>query len=220
VVTSFPKELTEAYKKAFRGRNPGIKIEILNKNTTARHRLHQGTAGGPAPDVMWASAPDAFEVLARDKLLQPAPRSRTPQAPAKIGNYPLNDPEAMYLRPGAGGLRPDVEHALHGANKVPAPKEWADLVKPEYFRPCGHLVAFALGHHAPDGGDHAAGRRLGKGLGPDAADCGQLRRRHRPQLWRARRREQRPVRRRPGDRLLWPGGQVLGLPGGVSSTPT
>jgi phosphoglycerate transport regulatory protein PgtC len=35
VVTSFPKELTEAYKKAFEARNPGIKIEILNKNTTA-----------------------------------------------------------------------------------------------------------------------------------------------------------------------------------------
>ncbi len=35
VVTSFPKELTGIYKKAFEAKNPDIKIEILNKNTTA-----------------------------------------------------------------------------------------------------------------------------------------------------------------------------------------
>jgi hypothetical protein len=29
----FPKELTTAYKKAFEAKNPGIKLEILNKNT-------------------------------------------------------------------------------------------------------------------------------------------------------------------------------------------
>jgi phosphoglycerate transport regulatory protein PgtC len=33
VVTSFPKELTQAYKSAFEKANPSIKIEILNKNT-------------------------------------------------------------------------------------------------------------------------------------------------------------------------------------------
>ena len=35
IVTSFPKELTEAYKKAFEAKNPGIKVEILNKPTPA-----------------------------------------------------------------------------------------------------------------------------------------------------------------------------------------
>ena len=29
IVTSFPKELTEAYKKAFEAKNPGLKVEIL-----------------------------------------------------------------------------------------------------------------------------------------------------------------------------------------------
>ncbi|HPE00916.1 MAG TPA: ABC transporter substrate-binding protein, partial [Burkholderiaceae bacterium] len=33
VITSFPKELTAAYKSAFEKANPGIKLEILNKNT-------------------------------------------------------------------------------------------------------------------------------------------------------------------------------------------
>ena len=35
VITSFPKELTDAYKSAFEQENPGIKLEILNKNTVA-----------------------------------------------------------------------------------------------------------------------------------------------------------------------------------------
>jgi hypothetical protein len=44
VVTSFPKELTEAYKKAYEKKYPADKVEILNKGTSAgiayvRHRL-------------------------------------------------------------------------------------------------------------------------------------------------------------------------------------
>ena len=65
VLTSFPKELTGIYKKAFEDKHPGIKIEILNKNTTASIAYIKELPAGQRPDVMWASAPDAFEVLAR-----------------------------------------------------------------------------------------------------------------------------------------------------------
>ena len=34
IVTSFPKELTATYKKAFEERNPGVKVEILNRGTS------------------------------------------------------------------------------------------------------------------------------------------------------------------------------------------
>ena len=137
VVTSFPKELTEIYKKAFETRNPGIKIEILNKNTTASIAYIKELPVGQRPDVMWASAPDAFEVLARDKLLQPAPEVKNPQAPAKVGNYPLNDPEGMYYGQALAGYGLMWNTRYMQANKVPAPKEWADLVKGEYF---GHVA--------------------------------------------------------------------------------
>lgn len=137
VVTSFPKELTEAYKKAFEARNPGIKIEVLNKNTTASIAYIKELAVGQRPDVMWASAPDAFEVLAKDKLLQPAPEVKNPQAPAKIGNYPLNDPENMYYGQALAGYGLMWNTRYMQANKVPKPKEWADLIKPEYF---GHVA--------------------------------------------------------------------------------
>ncbi len=137
VLTSFPKELTTAYQKAFEAKNPGIKIEILNKNTVAAIAYVRELPAGQRPDVMWASAPDAFEVLARNKLLQPAPDTKNPAAPAKIGNYPLNDPQGNYYGQALAGYGMMWNTRYLTANKLPAPKEWKDLTKPEYF---GHVA--------------------------------------------------------------------------------
>ena len=137
VLTSFPKELTTAYQKAFEARNPGIKLEILNKNTTAAIAYVRELADGQRPDVMWASAPDAFEVLARNKLLQAAPDTKNPNAPAKIGNYPLNDPQGLYYGQALAGYGIMWNTRYLQANKLTAPKEWSDLTRPEYF---GHVA--------------------------------------------------------------------------------
>jgi ABC-type glycerol-3-phosphate transport system substrate-binding protein len=60
IVTSFPKELTEAYKKAFEARNAGVKVEILNKPTPAGVAYIREAPASNKPDVFWVSAPDAF----------------------------------------------------------------------------------------------------------------------------------------------------------------
>jgi phosphoglycerate transport regulatory protein PgtC len=88
VITSFPKELTSAYKAAFEKANPGVTLEVLNKSTVAGIAFVRETAAGQRPDVFWASAPDAFEVLKRDKLLVAAPDVDNKAIPAKIGNWP------------------------------------------------------------------------------------------------------------------------------------
>ena len=137
VLTSFPKELTGIYKKAFEDKHPGIKIEILNKNTTASIAYIKELPAGQRPDVMWASAPDAFEVLARDKLLQTAPEVVNPATPAKIGNYPINDPGGMYYGQALAGYGMMWNTRYMAANKLPAPKEWMDLARGEYF---GHVA--------------------------------------------------------------------------------
>ena len=137
VITSFPKELTTAYKKAFEAANPGITIEILNKNTTASVAYIRELPEGQRADVMWASAPDAFEVLASYKLLQSAPEVINKNAPAKIGSYPLNDPKGMYYGQALAGYGIEWNTRYLKANKLAAPKEWTDLVKPEYF---GHIA--------------------------------------------------------------------------------
>lgn len=137
VITSFPKELTAAYKKAFEAANPGITLEILNKNTTAAVAYIRELPEGQRPDAMWASAPDAFEVLASYKLLQSAPEVINKNAPAKIGSYPLNDPKGMYYGQALAGYGIEWNTRYLKANKLAAPKEWSDLTRPEYF---GHIA--------------------------------------------------------------------------------
>ena len=136
VVTSFPKELTDAYKKAFEAKNPGIKLEILNKSGTASIPYLRETAAGQRPDVFWSSDVVAFEVLARDKLLQKAPEAANPAVPKLIGTYPINDPEGFYYGQALSGYGIMTNTRYMAANKLPAPKEWADLTRGVYF---GHI---------------------------------------------------------------------------------
>jgi len=140
VITSFPKELTAAYKAAFEKRNPNIKLEILNKNTVAGIAFVRETAEGQRPDVFWASAPDAFEVLKRDRLLAKASDVANPQVPAKIGNYPINDPEGFYFGQALAGYGIMVNTRYLKANKLESPKEWTDLLKAQWF---GHVAMTA-----------------------------------------------------------------------------
>ena len=137
VVTSFPKELTQAYKAAFEKANPEIKIEILNKNTVQGIAYVRELPVGQRPDVFWASAPDAFEVLSGLKLLEPIGDLANKAAPAKVGAYPINAPDNLYLGQALAGYGLMWNTRYMAANKVPAPKQWADLIKPVYF---GHVA--------------------------------------------------------------------------------
>ncbi|MCC6531017.1 MAG: extracellular solute-binding protein [Burkholderiales bacterium] len=132
IVTSFPKDLTAVYKKAFEARNPGITVEILNKGTSAGVAFVREAPDGNKPDVFWASAPDAFEVLANEKLLQKFDGANK-AVPAKVGDYPINDPEGLYYGQALAGYGIMWNTRYMKANKLPEPKEWADLAKPVYF---------------------------------------------------------------------------------------
>ena len=136
VVTSFPKELTEAYKKAYEIKYPSDKVEILYKNTAAGMAYVREQAVGNRPEVFWASAPDAFEVLSSQKLLQKVD-SGNPNIPAKVGSYPINDPDGLYKGQALAGYGIMWNTRYTKANKLPDPKEWADLMAPVYF---GHVA--------------------------------------------------------------------------------
>ncbi len=137
VITSFPRELTAAYKAAFEKRNPDLKLEILNKSTVAGIAFVRETAAGQRPDVFWASAPDAFEVLKRDNLLVAAPDVDNKAIPPKIGNYPINDPKGFYKGQALAGYGIMYNTRYLRANKLNAPKEWTDLLGREWF---GHVA--------------------------------------------------------------------------------
>ncbi len=135
IVTSFPKDLTSVFKKAFEAKHPGVKVEMLKKKTTAGVKYIQETASNNTSDLFWASAPDAFEVLKGDGLLQKY-QVKAKGIPAKIGAFPINDPDGYYKGFAASGYGFMWNTRYMKAKKLPVPKEWDDLTKPVYF---GHV---------------------------------------------------------------------------------
>jgi ABC-type Fe3+ transport system substrate-binding protein len=135
IVTSFPKDLTGAFKAAFEKKHPGVKVEMLKKKTTAGVKYLQETVSNNTSDMFWASAPDAFEVLKSDGLLQKYQVKAT-GIPDMIGAYPINDPDGYYKGFAGAGYGIMWNQRYIKAKKLPAPKEWSDLAKPVYH---GHV---------------------------------------------------------------------------------
>lgn len=135
VVTSYPPDTTVTVKRAFNRRYPGVKVEMLKKKTTAGIRYLQETAGNNQSDLFWASAPDAFEVLKGDGLLQKY-RVKVTGIPEKVGAFPINDPDGYYKGFAASGYGIMWNTRYLRAKKLPVPKRWADLALPVYH---GHV---------------------------------------------------------------------------------
>jgi phosphoglycerate transport regulatory protein PgtC len=136
VVTSFPKDLTEVFKRGFEQRNPGVRVEVMNRGTSSGVAYVREAPAANKPDIFWASAPDAFEVLAKENLLQKFDGGN-PAVPAKIGAYPINDPQGFYYGQALAGYGLMWNTRYLRANKLPEPREWVDLLKPVYH---GHVA--------------------------------------------------------------------------------
>src|SRR3954471_2463249 len=134
IVTSFSKELTTPYAQAFEKRYPGTKVEVQNRNSAAAIAFIREARSNP-PDIFWASAPDAFEVLKKNSLLQKY-QPKAEGIASKIGAYPVNDPAGFYTGFAASGYGMMYNTRYLRANNLPPPKEWDDLKKPIYF---GHV---------------------------------------------------------------------------------
>jgi ABC-type Fe3+ transport system substrate-binding protein len=118
---------------------PNDRVEILNKQTTAGMAYVREQPAGSRAEVFWVSAPDAFEVLSKEKLLQ---KLDLPSGgiPDKVGSYPVNDPEGFYRGQALAGYGLMWNTRYMQAHKLPPPKEWADLMSPIYF---GHVATSA-----------------------------------------------------------------------------
>jgi ABC-type Fe3+ transport system substrate-binding protein len=157
IVTSYPTDTTVTVGKAFT-KATGIKVEMLKKKTTAGIKYLQATASNNTSDMFWASAPDAFEVLKGDGLLQKY-KVKVKGIPKKVGAFPINDPEGYYKGFAASGYGFMWNTRYLKAKKLPVPKSWADLAKPIYH---GHV-----GMSAPSrsGTTHLTVETLIQGLG-------------------------------------------------------
>lgn len=142
IVTSFPKELFETYKKAFEAKQPGMKVVIKQMQTNAGVTYLRETRTRPDADIFWVSAVDAFQTLKSDGLLEKStlPKEIAARIPDKIGTFPLHDPDGTYFGFAVSGYGLMWNKPYMQARKLPTPKEWTDLTDPRYY---GHLVISA-----------------------------------------------------------------------------
>src|SRR3970040_288186 len=142
IVTSFPKELFENYKKAFEAKHPGVTMVINVKQTNAGVTYLQETKARPAADIFWVSAPDAFLTLKTDGILEKytPPKEILARIPAKIGAFPISDPDGTYFGFAVSGYGLMWNKPYLQTPRLPQPKEWTDLADPRYH---GHLVISA-----------------------------------------------------------------------------
>ena len=142
IITSFPKELFETYKKAFETKYPEITVVVKSKKTSAAVAYIRETASKPDSDIMWASAVDAFAVLKKDGLLasHTLPKEISQPIPAQIGSYPIHDPDGTYFGFALSGYGIMWNKLYLQAHKLKEPKEWTDLTNASYH---GHLAMSA-----------------------------------------------------------------------------
>jgi ABC-type Fe3+ transport system substrate-binding protein len=142
IVTSFPKELFEAYKKAFEGARPGVRVVIKPQQTNAAITYLRETRARPDADIFWASAVDAFQVLKAEGLLEKLalPEPLLKRIPRTVGTFPIHDPDGHYFGFAVSGYGLMWNTRYLALNRLSAPKEWTDLADPRYH---GHLVISA-----------------------------------------------------------------------------
>ena len=99
VVTSFPKELFEGYKKAFEAATPGVKMIVKQQQTNQGVTYLRETKAKPDADIFWVSSVDAFLTLKQDGLLDRVSLAKDllARVPAKVGDFPIRDPDGYYF---------------------------------------------------------------------------------------------------------------------------
>ncbi len=142
VVTSFPKEIFETYKTAFEAAHPGVTVVVKQQQTNQGVTYLRETRSRPDADVFWASSVDAFLTLKQEGLLDRLALAQAgpPRIPARIGDFPIHDPEGFYYGFAVSGYGLMWNTRYMQAHRLPPPKEWVDLAEPRYH---GHLVMSA-----------------------------------------------------------------------------
>ncbi|MES9899150.1 MAG: extracellular solute-binding protein [Sedimenticola sp.] len=138
IVTSFPQSSFSRFKAAFEQQHPEIEVLIRSKKTSAAISFIEERQSEPV-DLVWVSAPDAFEVLKKsEQLLKVFPTSS--DGPLRVGGYPLDDPDGFYRGFAISGYGILWNTDYLKRYGLPEPKGWSDLTRPEY---AGHIAITA-----------------------------------------------------------------------------
>ena len=145
VLTSFPKELFETFKREFEARHPDVTVVVKSKPTSAIVAYVQETGERPDSDLVWASATDAFAFLKAGGFLakHALPNDIARPIPVSVGPYPVHDPDGHYFGFALSGYGVMWNVPYLEAYGLKPPGEWTDLTDPMYH---GHLSMSAPSH--------------------------------------------------------------------------
>jgi phosphoglycerate transport regulatory protein PgtC len=130
VVTSFPSSLYEPFRRGFEAQEPGVRLRFVNRKTTAAIAM-VGDGRFEVADIFWASAPDAFEVLAAKGKLGALDRV-VPLARDHIGAFPIDDPAGRFRGFTVSGYGITWNRPLLDKAGIEAPASIAELIDPRY----------------------------------------------------------------------------------------
>lgn len=125
ILTSFPDAIFAPFREAFETKHPKLSVHVLNKKTSAAISYIQDQSSQQA-DIVWASAPDAFEVLKESGHLRRL-EHRKPGNAVEVAGYPLNDPQGYYTGFAVSGYGLMWNKDYLANHHLPTPKNWSDL---------------------------------------------------------------------------------------------
>lgn len=158
IVSSYPKVLTDEFRRAFEKLYPQVTVDVLRKKTGAGVDYLVQTQDQNIVDLFWVSAPDAMETLKQHQLLSPFVY-RSPGVPSSVSGYPANDPEGFYTGFAASGYGVMWNERYIDAKQLTAPVDWDVLASPAYF---GHV---GMSSPSRSGTTHLAVESMLQGLG-------------------------------------------------------
>lgn len=160
IVTSFPREMTSEFRRAFQKEYENIEVDIIKKKTGAALKYLEQIAEHNTADLIWLSSPDAFEMLKSRQLLQQY-KPKSFGIPKHIGSYPVNDVDGYYSGFAGSGFGFMWNTRYLTAKKLSVPSGWEVLAHSKYN---GHI---GLSAPSRSGTTHLAVESILQGKGWD-----------------------------------------------------
>jgi len=130
ILTSFSPEFYEPFIQKFERFRPDVKVQVLNKKTTAAiDEIIRGN--GRRFDLFWSSSPDAFVVLKREGRLRHLDyiAHYLPLSPKQ----PYHDEQGWFYNFALSGVGYMWNKATLNEAGIDPPKSWQDLTHPRFY---------------------------------------------------------------------------------------
>ncbi len=129
VMTSYPEEMVSRFETAFEKAHPGTRVEIIWRRSGDAMSYLESHPGHI--DVYWTPAQRAFAILAKKGAFRRIPVDMT-GLPAKVGGYPISDPDLRYVAAEIAGFGFAINPQRLREKNLPQPAQWTDLTAPQW----------------------------------------------------------------------------------------